>query len=96
MEDVLVYDEPPGWMQPVRHALGALLLSDGRASEAEEVYREDLKKHANNGWALIGLRQALEAQGRTAEADALRPALEAAWARADVRPTASCYCHEGG
>ncbi|MCW5776207.1 MAG: hypothetical protein KIS87_07210 [Phycisphaeraceae bacterium] len=96
MEDLLVYDEPPGWMQPVRHALGALLLSDGRASEAEEVYREDLRKHANNGWALIGLQQALEAQGRTAESDALRPALDAAWARADVRPTASCYCHEGG
>ncbi|HRQ72731.1 MAG TPA: hypothetical protein PLU35_06860 [Phycisphaerales bacterium] len=96
MEDLLVYDEPPGWMQPVRHALGALLLSDGRASEAEDVYRQDLAKHANNGWALIGLRQALEAQGRTAESDALRPALEAAWARADVRPAASCYCHEGG
>ncbi len=96
MEDLLVYDEPPGWMQPVRHALGALLLSDGRASEAEAVYREDLERHANNGWALLGLRQALEAQNRTAEADALRPALEAAWARADVRPTASCYCHEGG
>jgi len=96
MEDLLVYDEPPGWMQPVRHALGALLLSDGRASEAEEVYRKDLEKHANNGWALIGLQQALAAQGRTAEADAIRPALEAAWARADVRPTASCYCHEGG
>ena len=24
-EDTLVYDEPPGWMIPVRHALGALL-----------------------------------------------------------------------
>lgn len=96
MEDLLVYDEPPGWMQPVRHALGALLLADGRASEAEEVYRKDLERHANNGWALIGLQQALAAQGRTAEADAIRPALEAAWARADVRPTASCYCHDGG
>ena len=25
-EDGLTYDEPPGWMQPVRHTLGAVLL----------------------------------------------------------------------
>ena len=37
-EDGLVYDEPPGWMLPVRHALGALLMSAGRYAEAEEVY----------------------------------------------------------
>eukprot|EP00039_Didymoeca_costata_P030603 m.30446 g.30446 ORF g.30446 m.30446 type:complete len:612 (+) comp8203_c0_seq2:165-2000(+) len=38
----LVYDEPWGWMQPVRHALGALLMERGRTEEAEAVYREDL------------------------------------------------------
>ena len=42
MEDDLPYDEPWGWMQPVRHALGALLLEQGRVAEAEAVYREDL------------------------------------------------------
>ena len=42
LEDELPYDEPWGWMQPVRHALGALLLEQGRAAEAEIVYREDL------------------------------------------------------
>jgi tetratricopeptide (TPR) repeat protein len=62
MEDKLVYDEPPGWMQPVRHALGALLLADGRAEEAEEVYREDLERHPNNGWGLLGLHKSLEAR----------------------------------
>lgn len=91
-EELLVYDEPPGWMQPVRHALGALLLVDGRAAEAEGVYRADLERHPNNGWSLLGLRQSLEAQGRMAEADALDAPLALAWARADVRPTASCYC----
>lgn len=93
MEDQLVYDEPPGWMQPVRHALGALLLAEGRAAEAETVYREDLERHANNGWALLGLRQSLAAQGRTFEADRLAPRIATAWARADVTPVASCYCH---
>jgi len=42
LEDDLPYDEPWGWMQPVRHALGALLLEQDRTAEAEAVYREDL------------------------------------------------------
>ncbi|MCC7387157.1 MAG: tetratricopeptide repeat protein [Phycisphaerales bacterium] len=92
-EDLLVYDEPPGWMQPVRHALGALLLADGRAAEAEGVYREDLRRHQNNGWALLGLHQALVAQGRDADAREIEGAKAVAWSRADVRPVASCYCH---
>jgi tetratricopeptide (TPR) repeat protein len=94
-EDALVYDEPPGWMLPVRHALGALLMGYGRAAEAEQVYREDLQRNRSNGWALIGLRAALNAQGKTKEAMALNPRIEAAWAHADVKPTSSCYCEPG-
>ena len=41
-EDTLPYDEPWGWMQPARHALGALLLEQGHTDEAEAVFREDL------------------------------------------------------
>ena len=48
LEDNLRYDEPPGWMQPVRHALGALLLAHNRPVEAESVYRADLVRHPNN------------------------------------------------
>jgi tetratricopeptide (TPR) repeat protein len=92
-EDDLVYDEPPAWLQPVRHALGALLLDAGRAPEAEAVYRADLEKNPGNGWSLLGLEQALRAQDpASAEADALAAARKAAWARSDVQPTSSCYC----
>ncbi|MFW6028351.1 MAG: hypothetical protein ACOC9Q_02370, partial [bacterium] len=35
LDDTLPYDEPWGWMQPARHALGALLLDQGRLDEAE-------------------------------------------------------------
>lgn len=91
-EDQLVYDEPPGWMLPVRHALGAILLAGGEAAQAEQVYREDLADWQENGWSLLGLEQALRAQGKTAEADALAPRVAAAWARADIEPPASCYC----
>jgi tetratricopeptide (TPR) repeat protein len=95
-EDELIYDEPPGWMHPARHALGALLIADGKAAEAEEVYREDLKRNRENGWALTGMEQALRAQNKTAEADAIHARRDAAWARAEVSPVASCYCQPAG
>ena len=91
-EDQLVYDEPPGWMLPVRHALGAILLAAGEAAQAEQVYREDLIDWQENAWSLLGLEQSLREQGRNAEADELKPRVTAAWARADVVPPASCYC----
>jgi tetratricopeptide (TPR) repeat protein len=93
LEEALKYDEPPGWMQPVRHALGALLVAEGRHVEAEEVYREDLERHPNNAWSLLGLDQSLKGQGKIDEARALTPKVHQAWARADVKPVASCYCH---
>ena len=95
-EDALVYDEPPGWMLPVRHALGALLMSAERYEEAEQVYREDLERNRNNGWGLLGLQLALEAQGKRDEADTIKPLISAAWAQADVTPSSSCYCESGG
>lgn len=42
LDDGLPFDEPWGWMQPTRHAYGALLLEQGRVAEAEAVYRADL------------------------------------------------------
>jgi hypothetical protein len=92
LEDALRYDEPPGWMHPVRHALGALLIADSRFAEAERVYREDLARNRENGWGLTGLEQALRAQNKNAEADAVHMRRTTAWARADIAPVASCFC----
>ena len=94
-EDALVYDEPPGWMLPVRHALGALLMADQKYEEAEAVYRDDLARNRDNGWGLLGLQLALAAQGKTGDAAALTEKLDRAWAKADVRPMSSCYCEPG-
>jgi tetratricopeptide (TPR) repeat protein len=61
LDDTLPYDEPWGWMQPTRHALGALLLEQGQVDEAEAVYRSDLGldstlsracQHPDNVWSL--------------------------------------------
>jgi len=91
-EDALLYDEPPGWMIPVRHSMGALLMEDGRFERAEKLYREDQVDHPGNGWSLLGLQQALQAQGRHDEAAAITPKLDFAWARVEQRPTSSCMC----
>ena len=58
-QDDLNYDEPWGKMQPIRHALGGLLLEQGHAEEAEAVFRRDLVLHPRNPWALVGLIQCL-------------------------------------
>jgi tetratricopeptide (TPR) repeat protein len=92
LEDNLVYDEPPGWMLPVRHALGALMMADGRYAECEAVYREDLARNRENMWALTGLRLALAAQGKTGDAERAGRRLEVALTDATIRPTSSCLC----
>lgn len=55
LQDGLNYDEPWGKMQPIRHALGGLLCEQHQYIEAEKVFREDLKYHPRNPWALVGL-----------------------------------------
>jgi tetratricopeptide (TPR) repeat protein len=93
-DDALRYMEPWDWMQPVRHALGALLLQDGRVAEAEGVYRKDLELHPGNGWALHGLAECLRSKGDTAAAEEATAAFEQAWRGADVTISASCFCRE--
>lgn len=100
LDDALPYDEPWGWMQPTRHALGALLLEQGRVTEAEEVYRADLglagqlsraTVHPGNVWSLRGLHDCLEARGETVEIVHIRQSLDLALARSDT-VAASCGC----
>ena len=92
LEAALPYDEPRGWMQPVRHALGALLLEVGRIDEAEAVYRADLKINPENGWSLHGLAECLRRQGETRTAQSVEARFEKAWKRADAKIQASCFC----
>ncbi|MDX2485404.1 MAG: tetratricopeptide repeat protein [Pseudodonghicola sp.] len=100
LDDKLPYDEPWGWMQPARHALGALLLKQGHVAEAEAVYREDLglggalsraAVHPDNVWSLKGLHDCLDARGEEIELHHIRHRLAQAQARADGI-TASCGC----
>ena len=105
LQDNLRYDEPWGKMQPIRHALGGLLLEQGHLNEAEEAFRKDLKLHPKNPWALVGLIQCLKKKKDSgsccnengdagSEIKALEAVLETQrkceWA--DYNVTVSCEC----
>src|SRR6202008_4603096 len=101
LDDALPYDEPWGWMQPTRHALGALLLEQGRVDEAEAIYRSDLGldgklsracQHPDNLWSLHGLHECLVRRGEKAETALIKQRLDLAQARAEVPIKASCFC----
>jgi tetratricopeptide (TPR) repeat protein len=101
LDDGLPYDEPWGWMQPTRHAYGALLLEQGLVAEAEAVYRADLgldatlpraQQHPGNVWSLHGFHECLTRLGKDGEARIVAQQLKIATATADVPIEASCYC----
>jgi tetratricopeptide (TPR) repeat protein len=101
LDDGLPYDEPWGWMQPTRHAYGALLLEQGRIAEAEAVYRADLgldgtlpraQQHPGNVWALHGFHECLTRLGKEGEARIVAQQLKIAAALADVPIEGSCFC----
>ena len=82
LDDELEYDEPEPLPFAARHWLGAALLEAKRPADAEREYRADLKAHPHNGWSLLGLQQALKAQGKTdpdVDAD-----LAKSWSRSDT------------
>jgi tetratricopeptide (TPR) repeat protein len=101
LDDGLPYDEPWGWMQPARHAYGALLLEQGRVGEAEAIYRADLGlddtlaracQHPGNVWSLHGYHECLTRLGKQEAAGIIGQQLKIAAAYADVPISSSCYC----
>jgi tetratricopeptide (TPR) repeat protein len=88
LEDALTYGEPPEWSVPVRQELGMMLLRADRASEAEQVFREDLKRFPDNGWSLRGLALSLRRQGRSEDADRMESRFRKVWTSADVEAPA--------
>jgi tetratricopeptide (TPR) repeat protein len=90
-EDLLRYIEPPDWLQPARHSLGAILVAADRLPEAEDVYRADLERWPENGWALYGLAECVKAR-KSPEADEIQARFEKAWQHADTQLAATCLC----
>jgi tetratricopeptide (TPR) repeat protein len=89
LNDSIVIDDPEPLPFAARHWLGAALLDAKRFSDAERVYREDLSRHPHNGWALVGLESALQAQGKAAAS--ITQERRASWARSDTPIRASRF-----
>ena len=91
LEDGLAYNAPPEWYFPVRHWLGAMLLDVGRPDEAEVVYAADLRSNPENAYALLGLKLALEQQGKTEDAQSAARRFARAWSGATHELQSSRY-----
>jgi tetratricopeptide (TPR) repeat protein len=85
IQDALNYDEPPDWYYPTRESLGAALLASGQASDAEQAFREDLKRNPRNPRSLFGLMHSLKAQQRDADAAWVEKQFDQAWKNADTK-----------
>lgn len=96
IEDKLQYDEPPDWLLPSRHTLGAILLKAGRYKEAIDVYQADLKKTPHNGWSLIGISKAYHQLEMLKESADFDKQFQAVWAKNGPKISSSCLCLPGG
>jgi tetratricopeptide (TPR) repeat protein len=90
-EDKLIYSEPNTWILPARQYLGTFLLKMKQAGEAEKVFREDLVWNPGNGWSLLGLHQALEAQNKTKELSKLKALYTNSFSEAEKIPALPAY-----
>ena len=78
-EDTIPYMEPPFWYYPVRQSLGAALLKNGQAEEAEKEFNAALDRAQGSAWALYGLEQAAKARGDTPAQGKAAAELAKAW-----------------
>lgn len=77
--DKLMYMEPPEYHYPVRESLGGALLRQGKAAEAEQVFRRDLEQNPRNGRSLFGLLESLKMQGNTNGVEWVKREFAEAW-----------------
>jgi tetratricopeptide (TPR) repeat protein len=84
-QDKLNYTEQPDWYYPVRESLGAAQLAHGSAKEAEQVFREDLRRNPRNPRSLFGLKESLAAQHLENDEVWVDREFQRAWKNADSR-----------
>ncbi len=83
-EDLLAYDEPPGWFIPVRESFGGFLLRRNELPQAEVVFRRNLITYPKSPRSLFGLAEALKRQGKEEDAKSVEAEFRAAWTGADT------------
>jgi predicted Zn-dependent protease len=79
IQDAMPYSEPPAWPYPIRESLGAMLLKQNSAAEAEAIFRDGLIHSPHDPRLLLGVAEALRMQGRDVDAAKTRQEFQAAW-----------------
>ena len=87
MFDTFAYNEPADWYYPPRESLGGALLRNHQPTEAEAVFRRDLRQNPGNGRSLFGLWQSLLQQHRDADAALVKRQFDRAWKQSDIKLT---------
>jgi tetratricopeptide (TPR) repeat protein len=84
IQDAMPYGEPPSWPYPIRESLGAMLLKQNSAAEAEATFRDGLIHSPHDPRLLLGVAEALQMQGREVDAVNTRKEFQAAWTGNDA------------
>lgn len=84
-EERMVYNEPRDWVLNPKHYLGNAYIKAGKYEEAKKVLQKDLQNNQENGWALFGIWQALTAQKKTKEANAMLKRFHKAFDKSDIK-----------
>lgn len=92
LDDGLIYDEPWNFLQPTRHALGALLLEQNHFEESEKVYKKDLEIYPDNIWSLSGLNEIFEKTGQQDLYEKNKKRLSIAQKNSTIDVNVSCFC----
>lgn len=79
LQEGLNYTEPPYWYYPAKQTLAAMVLQQGDAERAEQLFVESLSEVPNNGWTYFGLAEAYKAQGDKSAKKFAESLMKAAW-----------------
>lgn len=82
-EKSLGYTEPPYYARPVEETLAAALSRAHAREVARQAYRQELQLRPQSGFALFGIAQSFELEGRASEATRAYENFLAAWSHAD-------------
>ena len=82
-EDIAGYTEPPQYARPELEALGYVSIRAGKFEAARAAFQSGLKYRPNNGFALYGIAQAYESEGKRGDAAQAYSKFLEAWKSAD-------------
>jgi tetratricopeptide (TPR) repeat protein len=83
-EKEIGYSEPPQYSRPALEVLGAVYIRAGKCEEARATFKEVLTRRPHSGFALYGIAESWNKQGKNQEAAQAYEDFLKAWSHADA------------